>query len=173
MITFIGDDGNDVLYSVDAYNEYLLANNLYAGNSVEISVDNGRSGEMGIDGNDVVLGGNGDDTILSAGDDTLTGGEGQDMFLIAKVYEEDVVEITDYQDGELIVIYHSDFTASPTIDWKIDNGDVTIRVNGSDTVVLRDAADVFDPWLIQDLYDETIPVPSEENIDFLAPQVVN
>lgn len=170
--TITGDDGDDIIYTVDAYNSYVLANNIHGGNSLRVTLDNARSGEMGTDGDDVVNGGAGNDTILSAGDDTLSGGEGSDMFLIGKVYEEDVVKITDYEEGELIVIYHSDSTGSPTIDWRIKNGDVTIRINGVDTVVLEDAEDVFDPWLIENRYDETIPVKGTEDIDFLSPQIV-
>lgn len=170
--TITGDDGDDIIYTVDAYNSYVLANNIHGGNSLRVALDNARSGEMGTDGDDVVNGGAGNDTILSAGDDTLSGGEGNDVFLIGKVYEEDVVKITDYEAGELIVIYHSDFTGSPTIDWRIKNGDVTIRVNGVDAVVLEDAEDVFDPWLIENRYDETIPVKGTEDIDFLSPQIV-
>lgn len=135
--TLIGGDGVDLLMDFDGSSTLLGG----SGDDMLIAME---TLDRTFDGQDILDGGDGNDTLIGDHGDTLIGGAGDDFFYTVYTGDEDVVEIDDYENGEIIYI---DYDDSDAISASRANVSISIRdtaegamlsYNGDDLMLVRD-----------------------------------
>lgn len=124
--TLSGGDGNDTLYGDGRL--HVDVHGTGGSGAITLFGDAGATfpNDVGVDGNDVLLGGKGDDSLYGGrGDDVLTGDQGSDLFVISELSSDD--RITDFKSADMIV-----FDASSGVD---SFSDLTLTRIGGDTLI--------------------------------------
>ena len=88
--------------------------NVLTGNGSANVLDGGAGNDtlVGLAGNDTLSGGAGNDLLQGgSGNDLLTGGEGNDQFIFTSKLAADADRVSDFADGDLLVLQGSIFTA--------------------------------------------------------------
>ena len=139
QVTFYGDSGDDVL--------------------VAMGIDHDSSP-------DTLYGGDGNDILGGDGRDELSGGDGEDKFLISEVdwYVGGPVTILDYEEGEVIeVSYHytdddGPRTVVPTLSEDGTSLEIDIFGTGDTDIILEGVTDISEiEIIIISAYDEPDP----------------
>ena len=129
--TLYGDDGND---TIDGGGGEDFISGGYGNDSIRGGYGNdtiyggdGNDYIYGENGNDILYGGDGNDTLIGGIDnDTMYGGAGSDIFVVASIYDDDVI---------------ADFTSNDRLSL-VGGGSVTsVNFNGSDmNFTIKDSA---------------------------------